>query len=240
MRGVHAVIIPAPKAQINKRREVDVAEFDDMIYAVDFPKDFLKVCLTEKCVSGKKIAMVFKKLFSKFGTMPPPRAVYAVIVAKARQPWLYTTAGVADTVTGRFDMITLHCFLVLERLRDQGEKASEFAQEIFDEAFMDMDHSLREMGVGDLSVGKKVRKMSEVFYGACKGYRDALSVDEPDIEKELAGALRRNVLGEKATDQQVHALVQYVLKSTQQLAAYPVSEIVSGKLELPDIVEDIV
>jgi len=209
-----------------------------MIYAVDFPKDILKVCLTEKCVSGKKIAMIFKKILSKFDSTPPQRAVYAVIVAKARQPWLYTTAGVPDTVTGRFDMITLHCFLVLERLRDQGAKSSEFGQSLFDEAFMDMDHSLREMGVGDLSVGKKVRKMSEVFYGACKGYRDALAVEEANVSHELSCAIRRNILGDKATDKQVEALVQYVLDSAKQLAAYPVNEILAGKLDLPNLVED--
>ena len=104
---------------------------------------------------------------------------------------------------------------------------------------MDMDHSLREMGVGDLSVGKKVRKMSEVFYGACKGYRDAMAVDSDDVPHELSGALRRNVLGKDASDEAVKALMKYTLKTNDQLLAYSVKDILAGKLELPDITEDI-
>ena len=134
----------------------------------------------------KVVIMKLAKLFSKFSRTPPERAVYAQIVAKARQPWLYLSAGVPDTVTGRFDMITLHSFMLMEHLGGKGEAENRFSQQLFDEVFLDMDHSLREMGVGDLSVGKKIRKMSEVFYGACNGYRVALAEQQPDRKKPSA------------------------------------------------------
>ena len=93
-------------------------------------------------------------------------------MAAARHPVAYAEWGVPDTLDGRFDMITLHTFLVLDRLK--GEDRA-FRQELVDEFFRDMDRSLREMGVGDLSVGKKVRKMAEVFYGRLAAYDKALA-----------------------------------------------------------------
>jgi len=179
--------------------------------------------------------MKLASLFPKFSHTPPERSIYALIVAKARQPWLYRSAGVPDTVTGRFDMITLHSFLLLEHLRNNGDDATEFSQNLFDEIFLDMDHSLREMGVGDLSVGKKVRKMSEVFYGACSGYRKALDFEGQEANQQLQNALKRNILGADASDEHCVRLVSYAMKVKCQIDEIPVKDIVSGKIDWPDI-----
>lgn len=179
--------------------------------------------------------MILSKLFSKLSHNPPERAIYAQIVAKARQPWLYLEAGIPDTVTGRFDMITLHSFLVLEHLGGRGEKERRFGQLLFDEIFMDMDHSLREMGVGDLSVGKKVRKMSEVFYGACNAYREALAAPDTEIDQQLAAAFKRNVTGRDVPPEQLQNLVTYTRHTRQQIDNIPVKNILAGKAEWPDL-----
>ncbi|VAV90317.1 Ubiquinol-cytochrome C chaperone [hydrothermal vent metagenome] len=179
--------------------------------------------------------MKLSQLFSKFSYMPPERAVYAQIVAKARQPWLYLHAGVPDTVTGRFDMITLHSFFVMEHLGGKGKKESKFNQVLFDEVFLDMDHSLREMGVGDLSVGKKVRKMSAIFYGACNGYRSALAEPKEDREKALGEAFKRNVLGKKIEPEKCNNLVGYAFETKKQVEAISVRALLAGKFNWPDL-----
>ena len=88
-------------------------------------------------------------------------ALYTSAVAAARSPFFYT----ADTLDGRFDLVGLHVFLLIDRLRRDPPPGPELAQAVFDAMFADMDVNLREMGVGDLSVGKKVRAMWEAFHG---------------------------------------------------------------------------
>jgi cytochrome b pre-mRNA-processing protein 3 len=182
---------------------------------------------------------IFSKLISKLSKTPPERAVYSQIVAKARQPWLYLNAGVPDTVTGRFDMITLHSFLVLDRLGSEKERAAEFAQNLFDELFMDMDSSLREMGVGDLSVGKKIRKMSESYYGACNAYRDAFGHEDNMVADALADAFQRNITGKDVDKVALSNLVNYAQKAKVQMHEYPLDDILTGKLDLGDLTREL-
>ncbi len=144
-------------------------------------------------------------------------------------------SGVPDTVTGRFDMITLHSFFVMEHLGGKGDKESKFNQVLFDEVFLDMDHSLREMGVGDLSVGKKVRKMSAIFYGACNGYRSALAEPKKDREKALGQAFKRNILGKQIEPEKCNNLVDYAFETKKQVEAISVRALLAGKFNWPDL-----
>ncbi|KAA5608502.1 ubiquinol-cytochrome C chaperone [Rhodovastum atsumiense] len=116
--------------------------------------------------------------------------LYGAAVAAARDPWLYASLGVPDTLDGRFDLVGLHTFLVIRRLQRDPAPGPALAQAVFDAMFTDMDVNLREMGVGDLSVGKKVKIMWEAFHGRAQAYGRAL--DQED-EAELAAALARNV-----------------------------------------------
>lgn len=175
--------------------------------------------------------MKLSSLFSRAASNPPERAIYAQIVALARQPWLYRHAGVADTVTGRFDMITLHSFMVLERLAQPAQQAGDLGQRLFDQIFEDMDHNLREMGVGDLSVGKKIQKMTEVFFGACSGYRAALNADEDEVAQKLKAALCRNITGEKVATEHLNNLLEYTLRLRQHVENLDLATILAGKLE---------
>ncbi len=128
-----------------------------------------------------------------------------------------------DTLDGRFDMITLHTFLVLDRLK--GTEQS-FRQDLVDELFRDMDRSLREMGVGDLSVGKKVRKMAEVFYGRIAAYDQAVAAGQD----ALRAAIARNVFPDGVTGDGDSRLADYVLRQREVLAATGPSAIAAGTI----------
>src|SRR3979490_1450818 len=107
----------------------------------------------------------------------PPRgtieAIYGMIVAQAREPLFYRAMGVPDTVNGRFDMVLLHLWMVLRRLRG-GEGGAGPPPALFDHFGGDMDANLRELGVGDLTVPKRMQKFGEAFYGRAAAYDLAL------------------------------------------------------------------
>jgi cytochrome b pre-mRNA-processing protein 3 len=116
--------------------------------------------------------------------------LYAAAVAAAREPFLYRSLGVADTLDGRFDLVCLHAVLLVRRLRREAERGPALAQAVFDAMFSDMDVNLREMGVGDLSVGRRVRAMWEAFNGRAHAYDAALTAGDAAA---LEAALLRNV-----------------------------------------------
>jgi len=168
--------------------------------------------------------MILKRLFNR--SPAPDRRCYEAIVAAARHPAFYAIWGVSDTLDGRFDMITLHTYLVLDRLK--GSEAP-FRQALVDEFFRDMDYSLREMGVGDLSVRKKVRKMAEVFYGRVAAYDTALA-GEPDA---LAAALARNIFPEDpgaAGSEGTRRLADYLIAQRAHLAGQDAESIARGTI----------
>jgi cytochrome b pre-mRNA-processing protein 3 len=116
--------------------------------------------------------------------------LYTAAVAAAREPALYQSLGVADTLDGRFDLVCLHAYLLVRRLQREAEPGPALAQAVFDAMFSDMDVSLREMGVGDLSVGRRVRAMWEAFNGRAHAYDAALVAGD---SAALEAALVRNV-----------------------------------------------
>ena len=131
--------------------------------------------------------------FGRRKSRPPARAetieiIYGMIVAQARLPDFYADFGVPDTVNGRFDMVVLHLWMLLRRLRSLA--ALEVAQTLFDQFCSDMDGNLREMGVGDLAVPKRMVKFGEAFYGRSAAYDAATAASIA----ELSAALARNVL----------------------------------------------
>ena len=163
-------------------------------------------------------------LFRKKTATEPVYAVYNSIVAQSRQPVFYAEMGVPDTVTGRFDMISLHMALLFRRLRHGPQSAKDFSQAVFDLFFKDMDRSLREMGVSDLGVPKKIQKMGNLFFGLLAAMNEAMDRNDGDA---LAGVLARNVFdGQDA--QQLRALADYVVARDAELAAQPVEAITAG------------
>ena len=160
------------------------------------------------------------------------RALYGAIVAQARTPSFYAAYLVPDTVEGRFDMIVLHLALVLRRLRREPTELGALGQSVFDLFCTDMDHSLREMGVGDLAVPKHMRRLGEAFYGRALAYDRAL---ENQCGELLASALARNLFpAEDATPPGAVRLASYVRATEGGLNAQLGAAIASGALHFPD------
>lgn len=157
--------------------------------------------------------------------------LYGAIVAQSRRAEFYTDFGVPDTIEGRFEMVVLHTVLVCHRLKDGSEAERALSQEIFDTFAADMDSTLREIGVGDLTVPKKMKKIGAAFYGRAAAYDSALSEPGGDA---LAAALARNILEVDGPAQaQALALAAYVRAVAATLAATPFATLAAGALELP-------
>lgn len=172
-------------------------------------------------------------ILNLFRKNPASEAVYAVyraIVAQSRQPVFYAQWGVPDTVTGRFDMISLHMGLVFHRLKGEGGRTAQFGQSLFDLFFKDMDRSLREMGAGDLAVPKKVRKMTELFYALMTGINEAIERGDP---AGVEAVLRRNVYAD-ADAGAAGRLAAYVMAQHAALLAQPIEAIVDGRLDMAE------
>lgn len=157
--------------------------------------------------------------------------VYCEIVAQARQPVFYTDFLVPDTIDGRFDLIVAHAVLFFRRLRGEGREVSEFSQEVFDLFFQDMDASLREMGVSDTRVPKKVKVMGEAFYGRADAYIPAI---EDKDAAQLSEALGRNIFTDNPEPLAQTRLAQYMLQAASDLEAQPVKDLLKGEVRWPD------
>ncbi len=150
--------------------------------------------------------------------------LYDIIGAQSRKPEYYVHCSVPDTVDGRFDMIALHAFVVLRRLKDQHRDT---AQALLEVIFDDMDRSLREMGAGDLGVSRRVRTMAKALYGRIAAYEGALDGDGA----ALAEALRRNLYGTVDPDPEcVEAMVAYVRAEAASVEQQSSDRIAAGSL----------
>jgi cytochrome b pre-mRNA-processing protein 3 len=166
-------------------------------------------------------------LFSRSKTVPSVDLVYGDIVAAARLPILYRNFGVPDTVMGRFEVLGLHVALVLRRLRALPPPADSLAQDVIDQFFADLDSSLREIGIGDVSVPKKIKKLGQAFYGRAQAYQDALL---PDASADsLEQALARNVLDKPEEPSLATALAQHVRGILTHLETIDMAGFLSGK-----------
>jgi len=179
------------------------------------------------CGGEIEAKMILERLFRPKPARIAGQKLYAGVVSQARQPEFYSRLVAPDTVEGRFELYSLHVVLLLDRLKRQGEPAADTAQALFDAYVSALDDALREMGVGDLSVGKKMRKLGEAFYGRVKSYESALA-SLPD-EAPLAALVGRTVYAE-AADAPTAAMVAYVLRQRQNLADQPLDAFLAGEV----------
>ncbi len=170
-------------------------------------------------------AQIFRRTTSSTAAA---EALYGAIVAKSRSPEFYVTRGVPDTVDGRFDMIIIHAMLLFRRLRG-GEAAEKIGQQVFDFMFQDMDRSLREMGVGDLSVSRHIKKMAKAFYGRAEMYETGLDGEDAVLKEALVNNLYRK---QPPDDDVLVNMATYIRSMASRLAGQEISDIVEGRLDL--------
>lgn len=158
-------------------------------------------------------------------------AIYGMIVTQAREPIFYRDLGVPDTVNGRFDLLLLHLWLLLRRLRTvQGLPygATALSQALFDRFCEDMDDNLREMGVGDQTVPKRMRAFGEAFYGRVQAYDQAMASDG----EALAAAICKNILNGTGIDQ-ARRLVAYARATEADLGRADEATLLGASFKFP-------
>jgi cytochrome b pre-mRNA-processing protein 3 len=159
--------------------------------------------------------------------------LYVQAVAQARAPGFYRDLGVPDSFDGRFEMVALHVYLLVRRLKDDTDPAARaLARALVEALFADMDRTFRELGAADLGVGRRVRKTAEAFYGRATTYDAALAGDSA----ALAEALRRNLYGTLADDPaagQVAAAAGYLRDTAAGLAAQETAALLGGTVQFP-------
>lgn len=158
--------------------------------------------------------------------------LYSAAVTQARRPEFYAVLGVPDTVDGRFEMIALHVFLLLYRLKHDHPASAALAQAVFDAMFRDMDRSLREMGAGDLGVGRRVKRMAEGLSGRIEAYDGGL---ESSDEAVLCAAVSRNVYGTVEPDPAcVACIAAYMRDQDKRLEAQTWEGLSQGQVMFGD------
>lgn len=145
-------------------------------------------------------------------------ALYDAIVTQARRPEFFSQWQVPDTIDGRFEMLALHAHMIMRRIDQDRDGPSALSQALFDVMFMDMDRSLRELGVGDMGVGRRVKQMMQAFYGRAGAYDAGLT----DPSEALKDALKRNLYGTTdVSEETLAALAAYVREIATILAEAP-------------------
>jgi cytochrome b pre-mRNA-processing protein 3 len=175
---------------------------------------------------------MFQRLFSRErnANRAITEALYASIVAAARQPVFYSEWNVPDTPLGRFEMLSLHMFLFQHRMHEEIGASRDLAQILIDDFFEDVDHSLRELGIGDMGIPKRMKKLARMYYGRTAAYDDAL---ERGDNEALTAALSRNIRPEAASWPEAARLADYVVGAVDMLAAQRSDAIRAGEISFP-------
>lgn len=166
------------------------------------------------------------KLLNRHPYRMPAHKLYVTASDQSRAPQLYELYQIPDTLDGRFDSLILHVFLILHRLRSQGEEALELSHEIVEVLVGDMDRTLRELGIADVGVSKRVKRMLQAFYGRIGAYDAGLA----EGDDALAERLTRNVYrGAPPGAAELAGLAAYVRRQWAHLDALPLADYMSGE-----------
>ena len=156
--------------------------------------------------------------------------LYGHAVAQARDPDFYAACGVPDTLDGRFDMVCLHVFLLLHRLKRDGTAGGELGQRLFDRMFADLEMNMRELGVSDYGIGHRMKAMAAAFYGRIAAYEEGLAGGEAALRQ----ALDRNLFGTARTDEAtLDRMARYVAAVAVALEAQDSGSLAAGSVAFP-------
>lgn len=179
--------------------------------------------------------MPLKSIFRRSPPKGEAKDVYRLVLGRSREPVFYRDLGVPDTVDGRFEMVALYAFLVLRRLKGEAE-AAEFGQELFDVMFDDMDWSLREMGAGDMGVGKRVKAMVQAFYGRVAAYDKGMAGEGEIAGEGLRDALVRNLYRTaQPAPETVARMAEHIWVEARHLASIDTGRITSADFAFGDL-----
>ena len=153
--------------------------------------------------------------------------LYGHAVAQARDPDFYAAGGVPDTLDGRFDMVCLHVFLLLHRLKRDGTAGGELGQRLFDRMFADLEMNMRELGVSDYGIGHRMKAMAAAFYGRIAAYEEGLAAGDAGLRPALA----RNLFGTApAGEAQLAAIADYVRREAAGLDRQDAAALLAGEV----------
>jgi cytochrome b pre-mRNA-processing protein 3 len=170
---------------------------------------------------------MFSLLKKKDPNAAAAKSAYGQMLLWIRAPEFYKAYGVPDTFDGRFDLLMIHIFMVVNRLIREGQRGLDFNQALFDITFADMDQTLREMGIGDMGVPKHQRRMMKAFNGRMHAYAEAMQGGDG----AMVIALRRNLYGtlEDESVPDTQKILRYIKESMAVLDRVPVEEIIKGQ-----------
>ena len=168
--------------------------------------------------------------FRRDVTRDHAHALYVTLSQQARAPAFYAPGAVPDSVAGRFELVLLHAILVVRRLRRLGPAGEALAQVLFDVLFDDMDRALREMGIADLAVSRRVKRLAAAFYGRAKAYEEALDAGD----EALSAALARNLFAGAAPGPEVlTGFARYAAAADRSLAEQADAALLAGEIRFP-------
>ena len=171
---------------------------------------------------------MLRRLFTRSRFDERAHDLYDAVVGQARRPAFYAKLGVPDSLDGRFELVLLHALLAMRRLRRCGAEGELRAQQLFDLMFADFDGALRQLGVGDLKVGPRIRKMAQAFYGRARAYSEAIDAGGGET---LARNLRRNLYGTLDPSEGVAAaMAAYVMDQERHLGALDDADLLAGRV----------
>ncbi|MCV3765351.1 ubiquinol-cytochrome C chaperone family protein [Rhizobium sp. TRM95796] len=181
-------------------------------------------------------------IFSLFRKNNPERDAafrqYALLTDAGRRPDFYLQGNAPDTVIGRFEVISLLMILYFRRTAEIGGKAKDIAQYVADAFFEDLDHSMRELGVGDHGVPKRLKKLAQMFYGRVDSYGAALDAGDAST---LEAALKRNLHPESTdTALSMRWLADYMIAAERDLKTAPAETVLRGEARIPSAAGDAV
>lgn len=165
--------------------------------------------------------------FKRSSSTTSPQQLYGTVMTQARLPEFFTDFGIPDTVMGRFDVLSLHIYLLARRFREEGSPiAMDLSQEVFDLYVSDVERALRELGIGDTSVPKKKKKMIRSFYGQIDDFDEAINTNDA---KEIAAKAEVRYLSE-TENPNPKILTSYILKTEDHLKEQPMKALLSGNV----------
>lgn len=175
-------------------------------------------------------------IFGLFGKKNNNQAIvdrqYETLTSAARMPELYERLNVPDTVMGRFEMLSAVMILFFRRTRTSETSGQEIAQEIVDAFFQDIDYSIRELGIGDNSVPKRMKKLAGMFYGRLEAYSKAMDVRDAE---GLAVALVRNIHPQATEPVDMRGLAGWMFEAEDHLLSLSEDVIATGSATLPKV-----